>query len=84
MADNATAKAQAVEEKSEKETKIIDPRIDPYGNRDYGYKPPSPEAGIYSWVSYRRILKKSSDRIQLNFWLGNVVLRYFCPSLQAT
>lgn len=54
VADNATAKAQAVEKKSEKETKIIDPRIDPYGNRDYGYKPPSPEAGIYSWVSYEK------------------------------
>lgn len=35
----------------------IDPRLDPYGNRDYGSKPSSLENSIRSWVDYERSIE---------------------------
>jgi hypothetical protein len=76
VADNATAKTQAAEEKFEKEGNPIDPRIDPYGNRDYGYKPPAPEAAIYSWVSYEKNIEEIIRQDTIKF-----LIRKCGPSL---
>lgn len=82
VADKASAQAKAVAEKT-KEPNPIDPRIDPYGNRDYGYTPPSPEDAIYSWVSYEREIEKIIKQDTIKFLLrkcGPSLLQFYSSS----
>lgn len=75
VADKANAQAKVAAEKT-KEPNPIDPRIDPYGNRDYGYRPPSSEDAIYSWVSYEKEIEKIIKQDTVKF-----LLRKCGPSL---